>query len=483
MQTDLETSHGLIPVLAKDDSAAYLNGAKEVLRATITQRANYLYVQAALTDTSTQKNLEDIDLRGPDSAGIVSLLNALAKRIDSTASLFSTSNNAALQDFVQAAETSNVQDRANALSKAVSADRSFGMAYMALADVDAQSAPKSIPGLLESGASHEAGFTPFDRLRFDALRARYFHLPLAQQEAAFRAILQVAPNNVDALGALGTFSFLSGDAAAGTRYLERAVDLNAGNPNLRRALADGLLQTRHFAQAEKLLVAMDNNVAVLPELAICVLLEGDVARANTIADRFIASIGNADLKTLFRAVWLKLSGHSAEATQLLTTSKFQQPQIQAIAWSEVAVWQMIRNDFGAARQSAAAAERLDARPGSFSSLVAILSAADGPADKWKQQVNESFLSGDEQAKNAVLGYGLFLGGHFAEAAEFWQNMLLQSGHIDLRARTMLAASLIAQGRADQTHKINVEPFAPDFGDLYAAVSFLEMNRDLGIGVR
>ena len=483
LQTDLSTSHRFIPVLANDDSTAYLNAATDIVRATVTQRANNIYLQAAVIDSSTQKNREDIDLRGSDSAGIVPLLNALAKRIDSAASPFSTNNSVALQAFVQAAETSNVQDRANALSRAVAADPSFGLAYMALADVDAQTAPKAIPPLLQAGASHQSGFTSFDRLRFNALQARYSHVPLVQQEAAFRAILQMAPNDVDALGAVGTFSFLRGDAADGTRYLQRALDLNPGNANLKRALADGFFETRQFAQAEKLLVGMDNNIAVLPELAVCVLLQGDIARANTIADRFIASVSNADAKTLFRAVWLKLSGHATQAIELLTSSKFQQPEIQAIAYSELAVWQMMSHDFETARRSAAQARHLDPRPGSFASLVAILAAADGPAEKWQQQVNESFLAGNEQARNAVLGYGLFLGGHVAQAAAFWQSMLQQSGDTDLRARTMLAASLVAQGKADQARKINVQPFAPDFGDLYAAVSFFEMNRVLGIGVR
>jgi Flp pilus assembly protein TadD len=483
LQTDLSTSHSFIPLLAGDSSSAYLNGAKEVLRATVTRRANRLYVQAAVIDNSTQKNEKDFGIQGAGSSGILPLLNELAKRVDSRASAFSTANSRALQQFVRAAQSPKAQERVDVLTGAISIDPSFGLAYLALADAAAQAAPKALPGLLQAGASHKAEFTPFDRVRFNALQARYLHAPLPQQEAAFRAILQIAPNDSDALAAVGSLSFLRGDSAEGTRYLQQALQLNAGNANLKRAMADGLIETRHFAEAEKLLVSMDNNAAILPELAICVLLEGDVTRANTIAERFFASISNPDAKTLFRAVWLKLSGHSDQAVQLLTSAGFEQPAIHAIAYSELAVWQMMANDFAAARESAVKARQFDPRPGSFGSLAAILAAADGPVEAWKSSVNESFLANNEAAKNSLLGYGLFLGGHFADAAQFWATALQQSGDIDLRARAMLAASLIREGKADQARQINVQPFAPDFADLYGSVSFLEMNRRLGIGVR
>jgi Flp pilus assembly protein TadD len=449
----------------------------------VTQRVNRFYLEAALTDNSTQKNRKDIDIQGTSSAGVLPLLNQLAKRLDSGASGFSTRNNLAAKNFVQAAESSKVQERAAALMDAINVDPSFGLAYIALADVDAQSAPKAIPALLQMGLIHQAGFTPFDRVRFNALQARYSHVPLAQQESAFRAILQVAPNDIDALAGVGSLSFLAGNATDGRRYLERALALNVGNVNLRRALADGLFETRHFAEAEKLLVGMDNNIALLPQLATCVLLEGDLARANAIADRFVASVANPDARMLYRAVWLKLSGQSEKAAQLLNNANFTQPQIHAFALSELAVWQMMSNNFRAARQSATNAQQLDPRPGSFGAVVALLAAADGPAEPFKELVDNSFLAGNEPAKNSVLGYGFFLGGHFADAAQCWQNLLQQSGGVDLRARAMLAASLIHQGKTDQGRQIKVEPFAPDFSDLYAAVSFLEMNRDLGIGVR
>ena len=483
LQTDLSTSQAVVPLLAHDDSGTYLASAKDVLRTTVTQRNGRISLDTAVASNLSQQNRQVIDLNGTNSSDFLPLLNELAKRIDSRASSFSTRNNRALQAYVTALSQQAAQQRIAALTDAISLDPSFGLAYMTLADVEVQAAPQALPALLQSASSHSATFTPLDRTRFNAFHARYSHAPLPKEEAAFRAVLQIAPNETDALITVGSLSFLRGDATDGKQNLQRALELNPGNINIRKALADGFFETRQFAEAEKLLVGMDNNASVLPELAICVLLEGDPARANTIAERLFASLSTPDAKTFFRAVWLKVSGQSERAVQLLSSANFAQPSAQAIAFAELSIWQMLANNFPAAKQLAAKAQHVDSRPGSLGSIVAILANSNEPAGVWKQQVDGSFLSGNEQVKKVVLGYGFFLGGHYAEAAQVWDMLLQQSGGADLRARAMLAASLIQQGKTDQAQQIKVEPFVPDLSDLYAAVSFLELNRDLGISAK
>ena len=483
LQTDVSTSRNFVPLAVDSNSGAYLSSAKDILRTTITQRNNRLYVDAVLTGNSTQKDSRYISVSGAASAGVLPLLNAVAKRLDSDASVFSTKNDRALQSYVKAATSTIPQTRVDALTDAISIDPSFGLAYIGLLEVDAQTAPQSIPALLQLGASRRSTFTRYDRARFDSFLARYSHAPIPQQEAALRTVLQIAPNESDALVGLGSLSGLSGDAGAATRYFERALALNPGNANVQRSFAQALFQTRHFHEAERLLVGMDNNAAVLPELAICVLMEGDVARANVIAERLFPSISNPDAKILYHAVWLKLSGQSQQAADLLISAHFAQPGAQAIGYSELSMWHMMANDFAGAKQLAAKAQQIDPRPGSFGSLVALLASANEPAAIWKQQVDSSFISANERLKQNLLGYGFFLGGHDAEAAETWNRILQQSGGGDLHARAMLAASFMSLGKADQARQLNVEPFVPDFGDLYASVSFFELNRALGVSVR
>lgn len=483
LQEDLVSAQGVIPLLADDASGTYLAGAKQVLRTTITQRNGHMHAEAVLTDNSTQKDLRLTSVDGPGDSGVLPLLNELANRLDRKALLFSTKSNQALQAYVAAATSTKLQDRIDGLNRAISLDPSFGLAYVALADTEVQTAPQAIPALLQAAKTHEAGFSPFDRARLMAFRARYSRAPLQQQITAYRKVLSIAPNASDALVQAGSLSFLTYDAAAGTQYMQRALALNPRNPAIQRAFAEGLFEVRRFREAEQLLVGLDSNPAVLPELAVCVLMQGDVPRANAIAERLFASIQNQDIRTLFRAVWLKLSGQPQKAVNLLSSSIFAQPNTQAIAFSELSIWQMMANDFPAARRLALQAQHLDPRPTSFAHVVALLSSADGPANEWKQQVDSAFAGGNPQLKQLALGYGFFLGHHYPEAGQIWNDILNQSGGADLRARAMLAASLLQQGKNDQARQIQVQPFVPDFGDLYASVSFFEMDRDLGIIVR
>jgi hypothetical protein len=147
------------------------------------------------------------------------------------------------------------------------------------------------------------------------------------------------------------------------------------------------------------------------------------------------------------------------------------------------MWRMMDGDFAGARRLAAQAQQLDPRPNSFGNLAAILATADGPPDAFEQRIASSPFAANADVKQHALGYGFFLGRHYDDAQRVWTAILQQTGGADLHARAMLAASLIQQGKTDQARQINVQPFVPDFGDLYASVSFVELNRDLVIGVR
>lgn len=482
LQTDFSTSRTVLPSLAADDSGTFLVGGQEVLRTTITLRPPGLHLTATLTNNSTQKAVRVLDLQGSGPSSLIPLLNQLAKQIDSAATVFSTHNDRALQAYIGAAGTAQLQQRIMALNQAISMDPSFGLAYITLAEIGAQANAADVTAVLQAAQKRQSSFTPFDRARLNAVAVGYAHQPMRNQEAALQAVVQIAPNQPDALVNLGSLMFLSGNAERGIQFFERAIVLNPGNPNVLRAYAEGLIATRQFARAEKILVGLDNNLAVLPELAVCVLLEGDPQRANAIAARLFAAIPNADAKVLYQGVWLQLSGQPAKANDLLSSAKFSQPASQAFAYGELSIWQMIAHNFVAARSWAGKAQQIEARTGEFAATVVILAAADGAADHWRQQVETSSLASNQHLKQQILGYGFFLGGHYAEAERAWSVILQDSGGTDLRARAMLAASLRHEGKSDAARAVNVQPFVPDFADLYASVSFLEMNRDLGIGV-
>lgn len=482
LEQDLATSRNVIASVVNDESGAYQSGANDIVRTTIENRDSRITVQATITDLSTQKNREILRTEGRSSAGLLPVLNALTKQIDGRAVDFSTKSDHALQSFAMAAQSPNLQSRAEILGNAIRIDPTFGLAYLLLAETAERAGAQNVSTVIGEARRHTDAFTPFDRLRFQALAAQISHAPFAEQEKADLAVLNLAPNDMNALASVGSIRFLQNDANGGSRLYASALKLSPGNLNLRRQLAEGLLETRRFTDAEKVFTGLDNNAAVLPGLAVCILLEGDLARASTVFDKFIASRAPGDpLNPLFRAEWLALSGQVPKAIQSLQASSFNDRGIRALVLTQLTIWQLYAGDFNGAKGSARQAVQLDPRPTSFSAYAALLAAASEPKEQWQQQVNASPLN--EQVKDSLLGYGFFLSGHFPEAAQSWQKAVQQAGNTDLRARAMLAASLDRAGNREQANKVVIEPFIPEFGDLYSAVSFNELHRLLGIGVR
>lgn len=482
LEQDLVTSHRFAPALANGQSGAYQQGAGKILRTTVEDRNGRLRLEAIVTDLQTQSNQSVVSIEGPSSAGPLAAVNALAKRIDPDAVEFSTKNAEAWQQYTTASGTADVRQRSQLLETAIQTDRGFGLAYLVLAEMAGQSGAGSV---LQEAAKHRDAFTPVDRARLDSLLARASGAPLPQLATAVTALLKLAPNDIDALTSLGSVRFLAGDAAEGERLLNRALRLSPNNPNIQAQLAEGLLESRRFSDAEKLFTAVQkNNPAVTPQLAACILLEGDVARANTVFTDYLKARSAANDPVLFlaEANWVAISKRPADAVQMLAKNNFSQSDLRSLAASQSAILQLYTKDSAGAKQSAAAAFQLAQAPVPklFAAVAVLIADGDSDPSQWRARVNASPLQ--PSLKNAVLAYGSFLNGRYAEAVPEWQKVVLESGDSDLRARAMLAASVDRTGQSAEARKIRVEAFAPNLtgADQFAVVTFNEMRRLLGL---
>jgi len=480
LEQDLATSHHIAAVLANGDSGAYQHGATQVLRTTVEDRQGRINIQMTVTNLSTQRITSSGDVNLPSSDGVLAAVNALAKRIDPQSTEFSTKNDRAWQAYTVAAGSPNLQTRAQMLTAAANADPGFGLAYLVLAQVLNQAGDQNLAPILSAAAAHRDAFTPLDKVRFGALVARTSHAPLEQQANATAAVLQLAPNDVDALATLGSERFLQNNAAEGERLLKRALELSPGNVNIRAQLAEGLLETRRFAEAEKIFTGIDNSPAVLPQLAVCSLLMGDPGRANAVFSNYLKerAAANDPLLYLAQANWIAISKSPAEGVQYLARNNFSEDDLRSLAASQSSVWQLMGKDVIGAKKNAALAVQLAKAPVPklFAAIAILMAESDEPLDQWRAQVTGSPL--DEAIKHAVLAYGLFLSAHYPEAVAEWQALVQQSGGADLRARAMLAASLDRAGRAAEARKIPVEAFAPNLtgADQFAVLPFTEMRR-------
>ncbi len=463
LSLDLSTSRNVIASVATSESAVYQLGSTATLRSTVEEQSGRLDLRAAIAETATQQNRQILTVAGTASS-LASQLDELAKRIDGQATQFSTHNERALESFALSISSSGPQ-KLQHLKDAIGSDPSFGLAYVALADSLAETNNPEVNGVLENAESHRASFTPLDKARFELLRSRLSQAPLSDQATAGAALVKMLPNDPEALSALASSLFLQGRGADAERFMNRAIQISPENANLRQKLAAELVETGQFAQAEKVWQSLAANPGVLPQLAACILLEGDSQRANDTFEKFLAPVANPDAKALLGASWQALSGHREAAIRQLTSARFNDPRVGAFAQNQLVLWLLMDKNYQGAKQMAPTGP-----------LAELLAAGAPSAEAWEAKV-KTFP--DKKARAALEAYGLFLHGFYPQAAEAWQQIEQRSGGTDLPARAMEAASLRLAGRTEDARKIRVQPFLPDFNNFYAAVSFSQLRSLLG----
>ncbi len=463
LSQDLATAKLVIPLVAGSESAVYQLGATESLRVTVEERAKRLSIEGAMRDVPTQRNRR---LVPPGEGDLLTELNALAKEIDGYATVFSTHNPRALEAFAIGVSSPNAQLKTQRLRDAIAADPSFGLAYVVLAESLANANSPDAAAVLQDGEAHLASFTELDRARFNFLRSKILHATLEQQGKAGADLVKLSPNDAEALAALGSNMFLQGKATEGERLMDRAITINPESAEIRQQLATGLIESKQFGKAEKVLASLAANPAIQPQLAFCILFEGDAARAAIVFEKFVSSVANPDAQTFLRASWQALAGHRPEAIQALTEAHFTDQRFLTLAKNQEVLWQVMDKRYREAKVASVGAGQ----------IAALLASGAASPEEWNSKVA---AIADKRSQANLRAYGLFLYGFYAPAAAAWKELDANAGNADLRARTMLAASLKLAGKADEASKIPVQPFIPDFSDYFNPVTFAQLRSLLG----
>jgi hypothetical protein len=440
LEYDLSTAKDLVATITSSDPGAYAVQATAVAAAMVEGGSSRFDLEIAMRDLATQRTSAVIKTSA--HAGIISVVDDAAKRIDADATPFPTHNEAALHAYIDAMGAREISVVIQRLQDAVHADPRFGAAQVALINAEARAGAADLRTAITGATQYRNAFTPLDRARYDAAVCRATHAPLAKLEGTAVAILQVAPNDLDALSIAGSVSFLNGDAARGQLLLGRAFELSPGNPEVRMQLAVGSLEAKQFQRAEALFAKGSTPVEVV-DRAVCVLLQGDVARANSVINGLLQAqmvAGNA-LAALSRAEWTAATGALQDALSLLRSTSWPTPQTQALARAHAAIWLALLNKTGDAD-------------------LQIAGSGSGPGSE------------------TLLAYQAFLRADYKSAEQHWRSLHNASGGADLRSRAMLASCLDHLGRTSEIAALKVEPFVPNLSgtDPFSVISFLEMRR-------
>jgi tetratricopeptide (TPR) repeat protein len=477
LQHDLSTAKSLLSGFAPDEAGALQGGATRLLRTSLENQQGGVHIECTLVDAATHKVVRVEKADASSSSVLLPALNQIARKIAPDAIDFSTKNQQAWQAYATAESNNNPQQRAQFLNQAISMDANFGYAWVSLVEMIPAGRQTNMQGMIGDAKSHRAAFDAYDRARFDMVLNNLTNPPLADDIKSAQVVLALAPNDLNAMSALGNYQILAGDSAAGEQSLRKAVALNPSNVGLRFQLGRGLMQLRKFKEAQTTFAAIAKNPAIYPEMATCALLQGDKTGATASFEKFIASVQNDELKSLLRAVWAVMSGDRQQGIDLALNTKFNTPRIHSLALTDAVIWQAMGGDFTNAQKTVGLSSGIAGPAETLPQVAGLLADKATPAAEWQNKVQSVKLP--DAVKQPILAYGFFLRGNYEEAAKAWQQVDNQSHGEDVHARAMLASSLDHAGKKDEAQHIKVIPFTPELADLYAAISFTEMRRLIG----
>jgi predicted Zn-dependent protease len=509
LHQDLSTSHDLAPVVAVNDSAAYAANVSRILRTSVDNYHNRLILKATLTDLSTQRNVAEFGVETQSSESFVDSADKLAKKISDGAEPFSTRSDKALTAYLQSF-TSDQQKQFGALALAVRTDPAFGLAQSNILEVVANQSPEQALLVIQRASPYRDKFTPLDRARFDLQAARLNKAPLPELSKQVKQLLVLAPGDLSALLMLAQVSIAENRLPEAADHLNEAISMDPGNvqarqtlaslylnthqdeaarktlrelsalrpndANVMRMVAEAELATGHLVEAEKAYEGLKDAHGLMAA-AMCQLLEGNPALAQALFDASAALRTKDPLLPLSRADWLALNGDRAKAIQLLTSTTMPSPDLQSVALSQAALYQLLNKNLGAAQQLSQASMKLAQSnvPKSFATVSFLVAHGSEPEAEFRSRLQSSEL--DQRGQVPAAAYAYFFAGRYRDSLTQWE-MLLKATPGDIRSRIMRAATLNRMGRAAEAVKDLPRLLMPNLsgGDEMAVPAFTEFIR-------
>jgi Flp pilus assembly protein TadD len=436
--------------------------ANRVLEGYFDLQGDRLAVHATLEDPRQPKTLQVIVRKGPKSAGIVPLLDQIARQINSGAHAFPSPDPAALETFSAAMSSEDPGTRLRLFQTATVQNPKFAPAFLALAE--SRLAAGDRPGAVEAATQGKAVSTnSIEQTEFDYLAATA-RQDLPGRERAMQQLVRETPDDVQAIRTLAEIHAAQRrfqDAAHGYEEITRleptdpltynvlgymdgyAHDLagaraafdkyrsltNPSDLNPIDSLGEVYFYNGDFANAEKQFLAAHEFL----KAAQARLMTGDLSGADGLFDKSLAQQPQRDLE---RAQWEFLTGRRKQAMARVEKLATAPGDAGAVATAQLSFWHLQTGDRATATQLASAAFAHATSP-AVKNLAAICRfLSQSPAGK-SQFANINALA-------------LMLNHQFGDAVPILETLLGESNPAtDAQVRTLLTWAYVENGKTAQ----------------------------------
>lgn len=469
-------------------------GATRVISGYIEKAGSQIRIEAYERDLATQKTIRSVSA---ESATPIGAMSAIAKQLSPSAQPYLTSNTEAIRLYAAGVESQSDDD----LERAVAIDPNFGPAWAALvqreiARGDRDAARQTIA---RAGRYHLDGYDQADidvenaglnndrHARVDALRRLSALSPgdtallriVAQAEmdvgefadaaSDWNKLAAVLPNDADAWNLLGYSRAYTGDYAGALSAIKEYQRLSASSANPLDSTGDVDFLFKKFKEAAASYLAANTkdpsflNHGELYKAAWAKYYAGDKSGAEALFSqfRFTRDKAHEGSTPLFVADWLYRTGRGSDAVAMLRGAAAKLPaQTQPLAYSQLAIWDLLAGDRPLAAKDAA----LAGQPKSIPAFLARFCALPSASEKDWQARADKMLQGNAAGNLRLLavGYALILDDKANDAIQVWEQIVDRSPGTDFFLRDVLAKL------QDQPVK---QPIVPNPDDLnqFAAV--------------
>jgi tetratricopeptide (TPR) repeat protein len=450
------------PGISAERSLALASGATSV------GYGEYFIRGGRLSARLTVEDLRSGQMPRVVSAGagdVLAVASELARRISSRAAPYGTTSVEALKAYVAAGESSSIAATAENLDAAIAADPNFGPPYRLLAQLKAQqqdrAAAEAVLGqaLARAGAMPQverallqmeaanlrgdsatrvtalttlAALQPNDPAIWSSLAESYMkRRQYRQAVVAFGKLLEVEPEEVNALNQLGYAAAYAGTPDTGLNALRRYQALRPTEANPLDSQGDVSLLAGRLREAETFYLQaakLDPNFESGGDLwkaAMARLMSGDVAGADKLAQQYIEAREAAKdpVTECRKAEWSWVSGRRKSAWESLNTfargaENGPLREFASRSYSQLAIWSLVLGDRAAAGELAQKGAQL-AGPSSASAatLARFLAQPPASASEWSVRAERLIPSAAGNSfKSLALAYALLLDKQFQPAS-------------------------------------------------------------------
>jgi tetratricopeptide (TPR) repeat protein len=502
------------PGISAESTGALAAGANRLALGDYSVRAGKLEVQLTLRDPASLKTVRVLSASAPAGEPLVAA-STLARQISSAAKPYLTANEDALKAYFTAIETADPAARRQAANTAIAADSNFTPAYRLLAQAKLQAQDREgAIATLEAARTHDSGMPAAEKARVDFDVASLRNDPAARQAAlaalagvsnrnpdvwrslgeaayarhdyrqaamALQHLLEIEPDDTNALNELGYSKAYLGDLDGALAALRRYQNLRPSEANPLDSQADVNLLLGHLREAEDLYLQgakKDPNFLGGPgvelfKASMAHLMTGDVAGADVLAKQYQdARAAGHDPTVPYRAAqWLWISGRRKQAVQQMqafaqSTERSPQHELAAIAYTEMALWSLYSGDRANAAAVLQKAMPL-AGPASAATVILARFLAQPPGSdaEWTSRAAQLFRNpAQEGLRDLMTAYALLLDKQYQPASRVLQNLYDTGRATDEGIPALLAWTLLETGRApDAAPLLRLNPVPPPGG--------------------